>query len=106
MSYEYILTFKNEGDLSNFITNISSSSLAIKNGKNIDLRAPDSNSQWSYDVRLVELDVHKCLIQVATKSEAIFGFFDVALAGKNFLLTEDGDEDRIDLEQALKPSKK
>ena len=106
MSYEYILTFKNEADLSNLIANISSSSLAIKNGKNIDLRAPDSNSQWNYDIRLVELDVHKCLIQVATKSEVIFDLFDVELVGKNFLLTEDGDEDRIGLEQALKPSKK
>lgn len=105
MSYEYILTFKSEADLSNFIANVSSSALVKKNGKNIDLHAPDSNSQWSYDVRLVVLDVHKCLVQVATKSEAIFGVFDVELVGKNFFLTEDGDDDRIDLEQALKPSK-
>lgn len=67
MSYEYILAFKNEADLSNLIVNISSSSLAIKNGENIDLQASDSHSQWSYDVRRVELEVHKCLIQGSYK---------------------------------------
>ncbi len=105
MSYEYILTFENDTDLSHFIENVSSSSLFLENSKNIDLRAPNSSSQWGYDVRLVELDLHRCLIQVATKSEAIFKLFDSILQGGNFQLTEDGDEDSISLEEALMPRK-
>ena len=105
MSYEYNLTFENEVDKCSFINKISTSPLAVRRGKNIDLRAADSNSQWSYDVRLVELVTHKCLIQVAAKSEAIYILFDLALRKMNFNIIEDGDEEYVDLEHALKPSK-
>lgn len=105
MSYEYILTFENEADMRSFVSEVSKNSLANARENNIYFKASDSNSQWPYDVRLVEFHQNKCLIQVTEKSEAIFSLFNSALLGRDFNIIEDADDEFIALEKVLKPSK-
>lgn len=105
MSYEYILTFDNENAMNLFFNNVAEDSLAFKDGNNINFSSPDSNSQWNYDVRLVKLSSNKCLVQVAIKSDLIFTLFKSSLMGINFNVLEDGDEEHISLEMALKPGR-